>query len=155
MKKSSAGIDVGPSVVASMMSAPSVTATSGISADGSAFAIEPPTVPRLRVGGCPTHGSTRASIGTDALMTGSRSACAWRVVAPTITAPASSRIRQVPATARYRSASLGAPAASQHRHQRLSACDQARILVAGQQAARLTERIRPDVIEGCGFHICR
>ena len=51
MKKSSAGIDDGPSGVASMISAPSVTATSGISADGSALAIEPPTVPRLRVGG--------------------------------------------------------------------------------------------------------
>ena len=76
MKKSSAGIDVGPSVVASRMSAPSVTAASGISADGSAFAIEPPTVPRLRVGGWPTHGSTRASSGTDARITGSRSACA-------------------------------------------------------------------------------
>ena len=92
MKKSSAGIDVEPSVVASMISAPSVTATSGISAEGSAFAIEPPMVPRLRVGGCPTHGSARASIGTDARITGSRSACAWRVVAPTTTAPFSSRI---------------------------------------------------------------
>ena len=50
MKKSSAGIDDGPSGVASMI-APSVTATNGISADGSALAIEPPTVPRLRVGG--------------------------------------------------------------------------------------------------------
>ena len=76
MKKSSAGIDVGPAVVESTMSAPSVTATSGISADGSALAIEPPTVPRFRVGGCPTHGNTRASIGTDNLTTGSRSACA-------------------------------------------------------------------------------
>ena len=50
-KNSSAGIEVSPSLAASMMSAPSVTATSGISADGSPLAIEPPTVPRLRVGG--------------------------------------------------------------------------------------------------------
>ena len=36
---------------------PSVASTSGISAAGSALAIEPPTVPRLRVGAWPTQGS--------------------------------------------------------------------------------------------------
>ena len=156
MKKSSAGIDFGPSVVASMISAPSVTATSGISADGSALAIEPPMVPRLRVGGCPTHGSTRASIGTEARMTGSRSACAWRVVAPTTTAPLSSRI---PASSGNRKMSISfAGRASRIASIGTSVCPPAitpRILVACQQRAGLRERIRPDIIEGGGFHGCR
>jgi len=55
---------VRPEALAISISAPSVTATSGISADGSALAIDPPTVPRLRVGGWPTHGSALANSGS-------------------------------------------------------------------------------------------
>ena len=46
--------------------APSVTATSAISAAGSALASEPPMVPRARVGAWPMNGMTLASSGTSA-----------------------------------------------------------------------------------------
>ena len=45
-------------------SASRASATAGYSAAGSAWAIEPPTVPRLRIWKCPMNGVARASSGT-------------------------------------------------------------------------------------------
>ena len=137
----------------STISAPSVTATSGISADGSALAIDPPTVPRLRVGGCPTHGSTRASSGTDARIT--RIALGLRL--PRRRADHDRAVFLANSRKLRQAQDVDQPGRArqphrQHRHQRLSAGDHARILVGGQQCAGFGERCRPDIIERGGFH---
>ena len=49
--------------------------------------MEPPTVPRLRVAGCPTCRSAAVSRGARSLATAERRASAWRVVAPIRRAP--------------------------------------------------------------------
>ena len=76
--------------------APSVTATSGISADGSACTNDPPTVPRLRVGGCPTCVSALASSGRWVAINGSDSAAACRTMVPITSASPSSRMADKP-----------------------------------------------------------
>ena len=70
-----------PPALSATSPASSVSATSGISATGSALAMEPPTVPRLRVWGWPTKRSALASSGALARTSGERSAAAWRVQA--------------------------------------------------------------------------
>ena len=54
---------------------PSAVRTAGYSADGSAWAIEPPIVPRVLIGRCPTHfvasprsGSLRATTGENSIV---------------------------------------------------------------------------------------
>src|SRR5713101_5406141 len=64
------------------MRAPRTCATSGSSAEGSACARLPPTVPRFLVCTCPTQASACARSGTRAARASSRSTVHWRVHAP-------------------------------------------------------------------------
>src|SRR5271166_762209 len=75
------------------MVAPRVTATSAISAAGSALASDPPSVPRLRIGAWPTNGMTLASSGMCVRTSPSRSSTHCRVVAPIATASPSLRTK--------------------------------------------------------------
>ena len=81
-KNASAAILRDPPADCASICASSATATSGISALGSACASEPQIVPRLRVWRCPTCGSASAKSGIACGMRGSRSASAWRTSAP-------------------------------------------------------------------------
>src|SRR5690606_28394074 len=80
VKNSSAAIRRRPSGPATSRVAPRHSATAGSSADGSAWAREPHTVPRLRISRCPTHGSAWASSGTSPPAV--RSTWRWRTAAP-------------------------------------------------------------------------
>jgi hypothetical protein len=120
-----------------------------ISADGSAFVIEPPAVRGCGSAGVPTM-CTRASIAPFPM--GITFSLPRRVVAP-MTTPFSSRTPASSAIANVDQPPF-APA-HQHRHQRLPARDHPRVLVAGQHLARFRERIGPDIVEGRGFHGCR
>ena len=51
----------------------SAVRTAGYSADGSAWAIEPPMVPRVRIGRCPTHRVASLSSGNRCATTGENS----------------------------------------------------------------------------------
>ena len=126
------------------MVASSVTATSAISAAGSPLAIEPPMVPRWRVGGWPTHGSALASSGS--LRRDDSDRARRRTVASPrqcVTPSASSRMNA-------RSGNAGdvdeprrpRQPHRQHGDQRLPAGDDARAVVGGQQPARLARRSR-------------
>src|SRR5262249_56053383 len=64
---------------------PHATRANGISALGSAWATDPPSVPRLRVWKWPTHGSAIESSGTSRAMTSERSASLCVSPAPAIT----------------------------------------------------------------------
>jgi len=75
-------------------------------------------------------------------MTGSRSACACRVAAPTTIAPFSSRIPASPANAGYRSAWRGAPAHRQHR-QPAFARPRWRAVIVGRPEFRRPPRATP------------
>ena len=75
------------------MVASSATATAGSSAAGSAWAMLPPIVPRFRFCRWPIHGSASLNSGHAALTSGERSACRWRTIAPTCSAPSRSRDR--------------------------------------------------------------
>ena len=123
------------------MVACSVTATSGISAAGSPLAIEPPMVPRPRVGAWPTQGSARASSGTLRCTMASRSATACRVVAPMTTPSPSSRM---PASSAMRAMSISRVGrASRMASMGISVCPPAMTrvaLVGGQQRAGLARR---------------
>src|SRR6266581_1689288 len=66
----------------SSMRAPRTCATRGSSAEGSACARLPPTVPRFLVCTCPTQASACARSGTRAARAGSRSTTHWRAQAP-------------------------------------------------------------------------
>ena len=82
VKNSLAGISRAPPVLATTMVASRQEATAGSSADGSACAMLPQTVPRLRISRWPTQGSASRSRGTAAAAS-SYCTCRWRTVAPT------------------------------------------------------------------------
>ena len=63
------------------------SATAGYSAAGSAWAIEPPTVPRLRICGCPTRAVATCSMGLRASTSWDRSAARLLVMAPIASPP--------------------------------------------------------------------
>ena len=63
VKNEAAGIERVPRGETASISASSASATAGYSAAGSACAIEPPNVPRLRIWKCPMKGVTRVSSG--------------------------------------------------------------------------------------------
>ena len=60
----------------------SAVSTAGYSAEGSAWAIEPPMVPRERMGRCPTHRVASSSSGRRRATTGENSIVRCRVMAP-------------------------------------------------------------------------
>ncbi len=152
-KKSPALIVVSPRPSRTTISAPSVSATSGISAAGSACAIEPPIVPRRRVAGCPTQGNTLARSGSLVAISGSRSAAACRVVAPmTMASPLVANARQFRQAEDVDQPSRASEPHRQHRHQRLPAGNDARVAVLRQQHASLIDGAWPDVIERNGLH---
>src|SRR2546422_238737 len=59
----------------------SAVRTAGYSADGSAWAIEPPMVPRVLIGRCPTHFVASLRSGSLLATTGENSIVRWRVIA--------------------------------------------------------------------------
>ena len=69
----------------------SAVSTAGYSADGSAWAIEPPIVPRERIGRWPTQRVASVSSGRRWATTGENSIVRCRVMAPSATVPSSSR----------------------------------------------------------------
>ena len=71
------------------MSASSASATAAYSAAGSAWAIAPPNVPRVRIWKWPMCGVAIVSSGTESATSSSIPTSAWEVVAPTRTAPSS------------------------------------------------------------------
>ena len=72
-------------------SPPSASRQAGSSAAGSAKAIEPPIVPRLRIAGWPMCGMASAISGACLAMSAERSASAWRASAPISTLPSLTR----------------------------------------------------------------
>ncbi len=86
-KRAEAGIARSPPAEATIASPSSASSTAGSSAAGSACAMLPPTVPRLRVAGWPTCCSASASSGARSATSDERRASAWRVVAPSRSAP--------------------------------------------------------------------
>ena len=69
----------------------SAVSTAGYSADGSAWAIEPPIVPRERIGRWPTQRVASRSSGSREATTGENSIVRCRVIAPKATVPSTSR----------------------------------------------------------------
>ena len=83
-----------------MSSSPSsASRQAGSSAAGSAKAIEPPIVPRLRIAGWPICGRAEAISGAWRAISAERSACAWRTSAPISTWPFLQRDAVEPADA--------------------------------------------------------
>ena len=97
-KKSAAAMSRLPPGPAASMVASSASATAGSSEAGSAWAIEPPTVPRLRIWKCPMWGSARATSRASAETVASCSAVDWRTRAPIRTCPFERSIVSSPAT---------------------------------------------------------
>ena len=64
--------------------------TAGYSAEGSAWASEPPMVPRVRIGRWPTHRVASRRSGSFRATTGENSIVRWRVIAPSLTWPSCS-----------------------------------------------------------------
>ena len=81
-KKSSAGSVRRPRRLRSTTSPCNASRASGSSALGSAWAIEPHTVPRLRIWKCEMCGKAWASSGTSAASRGRHSTLAWVAAAP-------------------------------------------------------------------------
>ena len=153
-KNSAAGTVRVPLVPATSSSASSASATAGSSDAGSAWAIEPPTVPRLRIWKWPMSGMASASSGTASPAAASCSTARWRGHRP-------DRERAVRA---LDAAQLGDPVEvdevleagepqRQHRHQALPAGEHLGLVaVLGEQRDDVGERLRRVVLERCGLH---
>jgi len=87
VKKSRASIVRRPFAETTSMLASSARATAGYSAAGSACAIDPPSVPRLRIWKCPISGVATASSGTADATSALASTVACAVQAPIHSAP--------------------------------------------------------------------
>ena len=132
---------------------PSVASTSAISAAGSAFATEPPTVPRLRVAACPTNGSARASSGTLRAIVSivQRGDLARRRADRDRRAVVANAVQLADA----RNVDQPGRPREPHRHhgnQRLPARDDRRIGVGGQAGAGLLDRTRSHIVERGRLH---
>ncbi len=122
---------------------PSTSRQSGSSAAASAWAIEPPTVPRLRVTKWPTRGSASAASGTPA-----RSP--WRTVAPTRRAV--DPVEPGDAVDVDEHGRADEPHVQQ-RHEALPAGEHLRLVaVLGQQRDRLLDGLGTLVAERRGLH---
>ena len=82
VNSSAAGMVRVPRGEVASISASSASATAGYSPAGSAWAMQPPTVPRLRICACPTNGVARASRGTASATSALCSTAASVVPAP-------------------------------------------------------------------------
>ena len=91
-KRSAARITRSPVAPRATTSPSSAASTAGYSADGSACAIEPPIVPRVRIGRCPTQRVASFKSGSRWATTGENSIVRWRVIAPNRTCPSCSRM---------------------------------------------------------------
>ena len=87
VKNSAAGIVRRPRTDTASNSASRASATAGSSDAGSAWASDPPIVPRLRIWKWPISGTARARRGTSRATSASRSTVACVVDAPIHTAP--------------------------------------------------------------------
>ena len=90
-KKSAAATLRSPPSLASRRVAPRASAAAGYSAAGSACAIDPPTVPRLRICGCAIKRVASKSSGWRVRTSAERSTVVLVVMAPIAIEPASSR----------------------------------------------------------------
>ena len=81
-KNASASTVRAPFLPSMRILASSATAQAGSSAAGSANAMEPPKVPRLRTAGCATWGMALAISGAWVAISAEDSTSTWRVIAP-------------------------------------------------------------------------
>ena len=110
-KKSAAAISRRPPAPTASTTPPVSTSTEGISPAGSAWAIEPTVVPRLRMAGCATLRTAWRSSGSAASAPSSRSSPAWRTSAPTRTHASVTSTASSPATPLTSTRWPGRPAA--------------------------------------------
>ena len=96
---------------------------------------------------------SRAPRGGAGSASGECSRSHWRVIAPTTSAPSSTRIPASPSIPREvdERRRPGEPEV-EHRHEALAAGERLRVLVRGEQRERLVERRRPVVRERRGLH---
>ena len=118
--------------------ASSASATAGYSAAGSAWASDPPIVPRLRIWKCPISGVARASSGTASATSAEDSIVAWVVPAPIQMDPfAALDALQLGHAAEVDQVVEDRQPQGEHRHQALAAGEDLRALAElGEQAAR-------------------
>ena len=143
LKKSSAftvRLPFGPAI---STSPPSASRQAGNSAAGSAKAIEPPSVPRLRIAAWPMCGMASAISGACRAMSAERSASAWRVSAPISTVPFLTAMPAEPADAIQVDQKLRRRQPHVERgDQALAAGEQPRLASARQQLDGMIERFR-------------
>ncbi len=153
-KKSAAAITRSPRVLRTSTSPSSAATTQGISADASAWATVPPTVPRVRMAAWPMYGSASASSGSRSRTTADRSACRSRTVAPkvTVSAPPSMVVEPGHAVDVDHLGRLGEP----HREQRDQALaagqDLPLVTVLGEQCEHLVDGARRVIFEARHLH---
>ena len=97
-KKSAAPTVRAPPLLAISSSASRARATAGYSAAGSAWASEPPTVPRLRIWKWPMRGVAAARSGAAAAMSSRSSTSHCRTMAPSVSAVADASTMRSDAT---------------------------------------------------------
>ena len=115
--------------------------------------MEPPIVPRARVAACPIQGSARASSGSRAGTSGSRSALRCRVMAPTTKCVAIvANEGELGNAVDVDEARRPRQPHGHHRHQRLAAGDHPRTVVGCQNVAGLVDAARPDILERRCLH---
>ena len=124
-----------PLVDAATTAPPRATSASGSSAAGSAWAIEPPTVPRLRVTKWPTNGSASATSGSRSRTSCESPAAAWRASAPTGRCRSPTRSRRARRRVHVDEHGRTGQPDVQHRHEALAAGEHLRVVPASASAA--------------------
>ncbi len=132
----------------------SASATAGSSDAGSACAIEPPMVPRLRICVWPMNGTARARSGAAAATVASRSTARWRVIAPMVRrAVRALDTGELVDPVQVDQVLEPGQAQCEHRHEALPTREHLALVgVLGEQPERLRDRRRRVVLERRRLH---